>query len=127
VLFLVIDINYFFTPQKLPFRQMSGYVNETKKDGDMLINWNSSAHHLWETKFYKIPAPIYISGEGELPYYVGTALMEEGDIIRKIPKNVKRVGVVTSGPFDEIILPGFKPEDKKEMGNLKFGWFIADR
>jgi uncharacterized membrane protein len=125
MLFLVIDINYFFTPQKLPFRQMSVYVKETIKDGDMLINWNSSAHHLWETKFYGIPAPIYISGEGELPYYVGTALMEEGDIIRTIPKNVKKVGVVTSGSFDEIALPGFKLEDKKEIGNLKFGWFIA--
>jgi uncharacterized membrane protein len=127
VLFLVIDINYFFTPKKLPFRQMSVYVKETKKDGDMLINWNSSAHHLWETKFYEIPAPIYISGEGELPYYVGTALMEEEDIIRTIPRNIKRVGVVTSGPFDEIILPGFKPEGRKEIGNLKFGWFVTDR
>ncbi len=127
-IFLVIDVHYFITPKKLQFRQMSEYVKETKKEGDLLINWNSSAHHLWETKFYGIPAPIYIPGDGELPYYVGTALMEESDVIRKIPKNSKRIGVVTSGSWNEIELNGYKVEDKKELGNLKFGWYTkSDR
>lgn len=124
IIFTVIDIHYFFTPKKLQFRQMSGYVKETIREGDLLINWNSSAHHLWETKFYGIPAPIYIPRDGELPYYVGTALMEEEDILRKIPKNADRVGVLTSGNWDEIKLNGYKIEDKKELGNLKFGWFV---
>jgi hypothetical protein len=123
LIFLVIDVHYFFTPTKLPFRQMADYVLSTKKESDLLINWNSSAHHLWETKFYGIPAPIYIPSGGELPYYVGTALMEEADVIRNIPKNVKRVGVITSGSLDEIDLPGYKTEETKEMGNLKFAWF----
>ncbi len=121
--FLIIDVNYFLTPKKLPFRQMSEYVKETLSPGDYLINWNSSAHHIWETKFYGIPAPLYIPGDGELPYYVGTALMEESDIIREIPKGTVRVGVVTSGSLDEVQLSGYSLSDKMEMGNLKVGWF----
>ena len=123
LIFAVIDVHYFLTPKKLPFRQMSTYVKETMHKNDLLINWNSSAHHLWESKFYDIPAPIYISSKGDLPYYVGTALMEESDIIREIPENTKRVGVITSGPWEEIKIEGFKIEDKKEIGNLKFVWY----
>jgi len=122
--FAIIDIHYFLTPAKLPFRQMSNYVKETKNESDFLINWNSSAHHLWETKFYGIPAPIYISGSGELPYYVGTALMEETDIIREVPVNTERVGAITSGSLDEVQLEGYSLSEKKEMGNLKFGWYV---
>jgi len=124
LVFSVIDLNYFFTPKKLDFRNMSSYVLSTKNNGDLLINWNSSAHHLWESKFYNIGAPIYVPGEGELPYYVGTALMEKDDIIRSIPQNIKRLGVITSGSFEEIKLNGFMLEEKKEIGDLKFGWFI---
>lgn len=125
--FTIIDANYFLTPKKLSFRQMSQYVLSTEKPGDLLINWNSSAHHLWESKFYNIPAPIYVPGGGELPYYVGTALMEKSDIIRSIPKNTQRVGVITSGPFDEIKLSGYTLQDEKVMGDLKFGWFTSEK
>jgi hypothetical protein len=52
--------------------------------------------------------------------------MEKSDILRSIPKNSKRLGVITSGPFDEIQLEGYKLESKKEIGNLKFGWFITN-
>ncbi len=127
LVFMVIDVHYFFTPKKLPFRQMSAYVKETVGKNDLLINWNSSAHHLWESKFYGIPAPIYIPGSGELPYYVGTALMEASDVIREIPKNTRRVGVITSGSWDEIKLEGYKIEDKKEIGNLKFAWYQSSK
>ena len=121
--FTIIDINYFFTPKKLDFRQMSSYVKETRNENDLLINWNSSAHHLWESKFYQIPAPIYVPGDGDLPYYVGTALMEKTDIIRSIPNDAKRVGVITSGPLDEIKLDGYKLQENKQLGDLKFAWF----
>lgn len=127
LIFMLIDVHYFFTPKKLPFRQMSAYVKETIGQNDLLINWNSSAHHLWESKFYGIPAPIYIPGSGELPYYVGTALMEASDVIREIPKNTRRVGVITSGSWDEIKLEGYKIEDKKEIGNLKFAWYQSSK
>lgn len=126
IIFLIIDVHYFITPKKLQFREMSNYVKESIRSGDLLINWNSSAHHLWETKFYGIPAPIYIPGEGELPYYVGTALMDKSDVLRKIPNYVQRVGVITSGSWDEVKLDGYRIEEKKELGNLKFGWYIIN-
>lgn len=119
--FAVIDINYFTHPTKKPFKNLAAYVVSTKKEGDILINWSGSAHHLWETKYYKIPAPIYLP-EGDLPYYVGTAQMKESDILRKIP-DVKRVGVVTSGPIEEVAIPEYEEESVKEFGNLKFIWY----
>jgi uncharacterized membrane protein len=123
ILFVFMDYNYFTHPAKLPFRELSTYVHQTINDGDYVINWNSSAHHLWETKYYGFPAPIYIEGDGELPYFVGTALMEDSDIIRKIPVEAKRVGVVTSGAIEDINLPGYTEGDTWENRGLKFIWY----
>ena len=122
-LFVIIDYHYFTHPIKLPFREMSQYVKSTKSENDFLINWNSSSHHIWETKYYGIPAPIYIPGEGELPYFVGTALMEEGDVIHELPGGIERVGVVTTGPIEEIELPGYTESEIAEYGRLKFVWY----
>lgn len=127
VLFGIIDYDYFTHPKKLPFRAYSEYVKSEMQSGDFLINWNSNgSHHIWETKYYGIPAPIYVSGSpSDLPFFVGTALMEEGDIITKIPQNAERVGVVTSGPLDEIDIPNYEedPTSAKDFNGLKFVWY----
>lgn len=123
LLFAIIDFHYFTHPTKLPFRDLASYVKTTKKEGDFLINWNSKAHHLWETKYYEIPAPIYIPTGGDLPFFVGTALMEKNDVIKELPKKVKRIGVVTSGHIDEIYLPGYTEGEAKSFSDLKFIWY----
>ena len=121
IIFAIVDYNYFTHPDKLPFKEYASFIKQNKREGDFLINWNSKSHHLWETKYYGIPAPIYISeGAGNLPFFVGTALMEEKDIIRKIPDSAKRVGVITSGPIDEISLPGYTEVEVKTFERLKF-------
>ena len=103
---------------------MATYVNETRKENDFIINWYSNGtHHIWETKYYGIPAPIYIKGRANLPYFVGTALMEGGDIITTIPETAERVGVVTSGPIEEVSLAGYETEEVKEFDGLKFIWY----
>jgi uncharacterized membrane protein len=119
VLFAIIDFHYFTHPTKLPFREYSNYVKSVMAPEDILINWNSSAHHIWETKYYGIPAPLYIPTSGELPYYVGTALMMEEDVIRELP-DANRIGVVTSGPAEEVELPNYELTETKEFSNLKF-------
>lgn len=122
--FGIIDYQYFIHPAKLPFNKLAVYVKEGISEGDFLINWNSSSHHLWETKFYGFPAPIYIpEGKGELPFFVGTALMDKSDIVRRIPENTQRVGVVTSGSVDEITLPGYTENEVKAYDKLKFVWY----
>ena len=124
LIFSYIDYYYFVHPTKLPFRQMSEFVKNETQEGDYLINWYSNGtHHIWETKYYGIPAPIYDPGEGELPFFVGTALMEEGDIIREIPKGVERVGVVTSGTVEEVNIPGYTESEVKSFNSLKFIWY----
>lgn len=132
VVFALIDLNYFVTPAKLPFRQMASWVKSTQKEGDLLINWNAGSHHLWETKYYGIPAQIYVPGGGELPFFVGTALMENSDILNSIPPQTERVGIVTSGSVDEIDLPGYTEEKRKTLrpkaGNkeLHFIWYLKN-
>jgi mannosyltransferase len=140
-LLVFIDYSYFTHPTKRPFRELASYVLEVKKGDDYLINWNSAAHHLWESKYYGIPAPLYIPQNVALPYFVGTALMTKDDIINKIPDKidvpcpqnitckspnsikVNRVGVITSGEVAEISLPGYTELESKSFGDLKFVWF----
>lgn len=126
LVFSIIDFNYFTHPTKRPFRELASYVKEAKTDEDVLINWNSSAHHLWESKYYGIPAPIYVP-EGELPFYVGTAQMTKEDILRQIPEGTRRVGVITSGSIDEVDLPDYTKKETKVFGELKFIWLELEK
>jgi uncharacterized membrane protein len=125
-LLFIIDFSYFTHPTKKPFRELASYVKETKRGDDFLINWNAASHHLWESKYYGIPAPLYIP-EGDLPFYVGTAQMTEEDILREIPKKINRVGVITSGDIAEIELPYYTEEEAKTFGGLKFVWYQKTR
>ena len=128
LLFVSIDAFYFTHPIKRPFRELAAYVKETRREGDFIINWYSNGtHHIWETKYYQIPGPIYVSGDGELPFFVGTALMEESDIITKLPEGTTRVGVVTSGPVEEITLPGYTKEEQAPFGTLSFVWYQKNK
>lgn len=122
IFFAIIDFNYFTHPTKKPFREFATYVKEARQEGDFLLNWNAASHHIWESKYYGIPAPIYVP-EGELPFYVGTAQMRDEDILREIPKSIERVGVITSGDIAEIDLPNYTEKEAQIFGDLKFIWY----
>jgi len=126
IIFAIMDFHYFTNPTKRPFRELAAYVTETKRGDDFLINWNAQAHHLWESKYYQIPAPLYVP-EGDLPFYVGTAQMTDEDVLREIPKKVYRIGVITSGDIAEIELPNYTEEEVQVFGSLKFIWYQRKR
>jgi hypothetical protein len=123
---LTINGRYFLNPTKRPFRDFSILVKEKIDNHDFLINYNAAAHHLFESKYYGIPAPLYVP-EGELPYYVGTALMTEADIVKRIPMGVVRLGVITSGSIEEIKIPGFQLVTSFSIDNLKFARFAPNQ
>lgn len=120
--FLVIDVLYFTNPTKPPFKELALYVKETKRGDDLVLNWNAASHHLWESKYYGIPAPIYVKNPKTLPFFVGTALMEEADTISSIPKNTNRVGVITSSDASQVKIEDFTKSEVKTFGQLKFIW-----
>src|SRR3989338_2479577 len=120
IVFVFVDYQYFVHPTKRPFRELAQYIHEVKRGDDFLINWNAAAHHIWETKYYKLEAPLYVPSGAELPFYVGTAQMTENDIVNDIPKKTFRVGVITSGNPDEVKIENYRQGLVKEFGELKF-------
>ncbi len=122
VFYGLVSTKLFLTPKKRPFRQMAGYIREEIKAEDMLINFNGAAHHLWESKYYGVPAPIYTPG-GPLPLYVGTAQMTEKDTVEKIGDVEGRLGVITSEPIEKVEIEGFELVEKKEFEQLSFSWW----
>ncbi len=118
---MVIDWHYFTHPTKRPFRELANYVKENLKPEYGLINYNDQAHHLFESKYYGLNAPIYLP-EGSLPFYTGTALMEEKDIIKILP-NKEKIMVISSGDPGKIKLPGYTFEEKIDFKNLYLLWF----
>lgn len=126
VIFATIDWHYFTNPTKIPFRELAGYVQETRNQESFLINEDAGSHKLWESKYYGIPAPIYVPSGEALPFFVGTALMEAEDIIETIPAGVKRLGVITFKKAEELSIEGFVPEEEKRFGSLNFVWMNPD-
>lgn len=124
--FVVIDFNYFTHPAKIPFRDLAEYVKSTQTENSLIINEDAGSHKLWESKYYQIPAPIYNPTGEDLPYYVGTALMEDSDFISEIPKNITKLGILTYKDGEELKgrFPKYKLLEEKRFGNLNFVWMI---
>jgi len=120
ILYGFISFNQFTNPQKPPFRDLAKAVKAQKSKEDFLINYNGKAHHLWESKYYGIPAPIY-NPDGPLPFYVGTAQMTDEDTIKVLPEG-KRIGVI-SDFGEEINLPNYRKATSEKFGSLEFSWW----
>lgn len=120
--YLSADFVYFTHPTKIPFRDLASYVKSSEKSGDYLINEDTGNHKLWESKYYGIPAPIYNPTNIPLPYFVGTALMEKGDIVSALPKDARRLGVITYKNASQLKINGFKASEEKSFGGLNFIW-----
>jgi len=114
----ILNYYYFSHPTKSPFRQLASFVKSQAKDLP-LINHNAAAHHLWESKYYGLKAPIYTPQP--LPFYTGTALMEPEDTTKTLPEK-KEIGVITSAPLEEVKIPGFHSLKVQQFGRLSFLW-----
>jgi hypothetical protein len=120
VIFLLASLNYhYFThPTKGSFRELAHFVN-SEAPNLPLINYNAASHHLFESKYYGLKAPLY--APQPLPFYVGTALMEKRDIITQLPDE-KEIGVITSASPEEVNLPGYQIEKSQQFDGLYFLW-----
>ena len=116
----VISFGQFTHPKKNPFRDLAKVVASEITTKDSLININGASHHLWESKYYGIPAPIYNPGQ-PLPLYVGTAQMTDSDVIKSLP-TTKRIGTI-SDRDERVSLPGYHDTSTQVFGNLKFMWW----
>ncbi|MFH1840891.1 MAG: glycosyltransferase family 39 protein [Candidatus Shapirobacteria bacterium] len=114
----VLDYNYFTHPTKKPFREYANYIKQ-KAVGIPLINYNGRAHHLWESKYYGLDAPIY--APKPLPFYTGTALMSSEDTTQQLP-DAPTIGIVGSTPPEEVTLPGYQITEEKHFDSLYFLW-----
>jgi uncharacterized membrane protein len=121
---LYLNFYYFTHPTKRPFRELSQHIKQTTTENDFLINYNGSAHHLWETKYYGLEAPLYVPGQ-DLPYYVGTAQMTENDIIKVLPDKNK-IGVISSEQPESMQINNYRLLDYQKFGELSFSWFIKN-
>jgi len=117
-----ISWRQFTHPKKLPFRELAAYVKNERRPEDRLVNYNGQAHHLWESKYYGIGAPIYVPG-APLPLYVGTAQMTTGDTVKELPDAGGRLGVIASERVENINLPGYKLIKAEVFDRLTFSWW----
>ena len=118
ILLTSLNYQYFIHPTKRPFRQLADFIKK-EAPGLTLINYSGAAHHIWESKYYGLNAPIY--SPTTLPFYVGTALMEKNDIISQLPDE-KTLGLITSSPVEEVKIPDYRIIKFQQFGELKFIW-----
>lgn len=122
--FFWVNGYYFTHPTKRPFKQLAKHVKSQIGENDFIINYNGRAHHLWESKYYGLNAPLYVP-QGNLPYYVGTAQMTDKDIIFQLPDKEK-IGVISSEEPESMKIENYKLDSYKKFGSLSFSWFVKD-
>jgi len=123
----IMDGYYFTHPTKRPFRELSSYVKSLEQEHPdlFLVNYNGKAHHLFESKYYGLKAPIFLP-QGSLPFYAGTALMEKDDIIKTLPGE-KEIGVISSEEVAKEYFPGYALEKEVKFDSLYFLWLKKEK
>ena len=48
--------------------------------------------------------------------------MEKGDVVSSLPKDAKRLGVITYKKGSELEITGYKSSEEKGFGSLNFVW-----
>lgn len=123
IIYMVLSVDKFNHPTKRRFRELAGLIKTEMKVGDKLLNYNGNAHHIWESKYYGVGAPIY-TPNGPLPLYVGTAQMTKNDTTGSIPKPDRRLIVISSEPTNKMKLPGFMIVKEKYLGDLGYSVWL---
>jgi hypothetical protein len=115
---IYISYSYFSNPYKRPFRQYTNWIKENVPPSIFLVNYNGGSHHLWETKYYGLNAPLFAPGS-ELPFFVGTAQMKEDDVITQLPPN-QQIGLISSERPENIELKKYNIDNYHQIDNLYF-------
>lgn len=123
IIYMVLSVDKFNHPTKRNFRELAGLIKAEIKVGDGLLNYNGNAHHIWESKYYGVGAPIY-TPNGPLPLYVGTAQMTQDDTTDTIPRPDRRLIVISSEPTSKMKLPGFMIVKEKYLGDLGYSVWL---
>lgn len=120
LVFLPLNFQYFTHPTKRPFRDLANFIKSQDLKDTALINYNNQAHHLFESKYYQLQAPLYVP-EGNLPFFTGTALMTKEDVLRQLPAKQKIIAI-TSGEPEKVLLPNYRFSKEKTFDSLHLVW-----
>jgi len=118
--FITTSWHYFTHPFKRPFREFAHWIKNNVSKEVFIVNYNGAAHHLWESKYYGIEAPIYSPG-GPLPFYVGTAQMSPKDTISQLPAE-RQIGLISSDSPKSIKISGYQVKNFYQLDSLYFIW-----
>jgi len=125
LIFITVSWHYFTHPFKKTFREFAGWIKTNVSPDTFIANHNGASHHLWETKYYGIEAPIYVP-EGELPFFVGTAQMGPEDILRQLPED-RPIGLISSDDPGKIAVRGYWITGYRKIDSLYFVNLIKEQ
>lgn len=110
---------FYKTDNREPFKELAQYIKsrQTKEVG--LINLGTT--HIFESRYYRLEAPIY-APNGNIPFYIGTALLEKDDIINKLPDKPYLIAIADQKE-KEINLPGYWHKVSSRFGGINVHWF----
>lgn len=118
----VINIYSFQHSVKQPFRDVAQFVHSAYGKDKLVINYYTDALHYFELKHYDVNAKIY-SPTSPLPFWVGTALIDQNDVLTQLPKDPILL-VMASGDINRIKIPGYQEVKQKQFKNLYLLWFV---
>lgn len=125
LIYAIVSEYKFNHPFKKPFREFAQWIKENISSNTVIVNYNGKSHHLWESKYYGIEAPLLVES-GKLPFYVGTAQMTKDDVVGRLPEN-KEIGVITSDDPYQIRISGHRVKDFYQLDSLYFVWLKDEK
>jgi 4-amino-4-deoxy-L-arabinose transferase-like glycosyltransferase len=129
ILFGATNYIRFYNPEKPPFKEFSETIKQKIEINDYLVNWQDEHHYLWESRFYNINAPIYLTGNlQEFSSAERIVILEDRYFVDKIPNDSKRLGVIThQSSVEKVYIPDYTIDKIESADPLKLIWLTKNR
>jgi len=116
---MYINANTFTHPTKQPMRELTNFIKSNEKHSQV-IDYYTDHLNYFELKYYGVHPKIYT--KNSIPFFEGTALIDNIDIIKQLPRD-KELLIVASGDISRIQISGYVQERMKQFGDLYLYWY----
>jgi mannosyltransferase len=124
VLLFFANVNSFNNPTKQPFKELVGFVNGNYGKDQMVINYYNNVLHYFELKYYGANVKIY--SKDPIPFWNGTALLDNNDVLKQIPTQEKILVMVSGGNVEKIQIPNYNEINRRKFNDLYLLWFVKE-
>jgi hypothetical protein len=105
-------------------KEAVAFIKQNTTGDDFVITYGDISNHIFESRYYGLKTPLYTLNT--LPSYMGIGLLENGDIIDKVPVVKGNLLILTDYYPEFVYVPGYKMGNYRDFKGVNIVWAKYD-